>query len=59
MLRINLDYSIKNITLFNKYGDVVRSKKDSEILIDDLPKGIYLVNINTSNGLVQNRFIKE
>lgn len=58
MLRINLDTYVKNIALFNKYGDMVRCINDCGISIDDLSKGTYIVNISTSKGLVQNRFIK-
>ena len=59
MLKFKLETFIQNITLFNQYGEMVRCENNYEISVDDLPKGIYLVNIKTNNGLIQNRFIKE
>ena len=59
MLKFKLETFIQNITLFNQYGEMVRCENNCEISVDDLPKGIYLVNIKTNNGLIQNRFIKE
>ncbi len=59
LIRINSDAPIKDVTVFNSVGQLVIQTVNNQISIEDLPNGIYIVNITTINGLFQSKIVKQ
>ena len=49
--------SIESINVVNAIGQVVRTTKDKQFSIADLPKGVYIVVVKTSKGFVSEKVL--
>lgn len=58
-LNISTSEKISNYNIFNIEGKAILSGKDSKINTSELAKGIYILNINTSEGSSFVKFIKD
>ena len=60
-LKIDSDLTIKSVLILNSIGKKVNLKQNSNNTFDlsHLEPGVYTLKINTENGLVNKRFIKE
>ena len=60
-LTIDVAAQINNINILDLTGKIVFNSTTNESIIDVsmLSKGIYLLQVNTSNGIATKRFIKE
>lgn len=61
VLKIKGDFSIESVSIIDVTGSMILSKemiptKELEIAVDDLPNGIYLLRIETSEGTSLKRF---
>ena len=60
---INLPVFTSKIEVYNIKGEMVQQltpqKEVAEINVKDLPKGVYVVKMYSSKGLVTTRFVKE
>lgn len=61
LIKIKGDYSIESVSIIDVTGSMIQSKemiptKELEIVVDDLPNGIYLLRIETSEGTSLKRF---
>ncbi len=61
LIKIKGDYSIESVSIIDVTGSMIQSKemistKELEIAVDDLPNGIYLLRIETSEGTSLKRF---
>ena len=54
---IETDNSIESIQVVNTIGQVVKTTKDKQFSIADLPKGIYVVVVKTSKGFVSEKVL--
>ncbi|HEY0045641.1 MAG TPA: T9SS type A sorting domain-containing protein [Flavobacterium sp.] len=63
LLNINLEeeVNITDYTIYNLVGQVISKKLGNEpwVSTENLSKGIYMIQINTSNGSFNKKFIKE
>lgn len=58
-LTIDTDELIKSISIFNVSGKLVQYETVTTFSVQELPQGVYLVNVITENGVQTLRFIKE
>ena len=54
---IETDTYIESINVVNAIGQVVRTTKDKQFSIADLPKGIYVIVVKTSKGFVSEKVL--
>ena len=59
LLTIDTEELIRSISIFNVSGKRVQYETVPTFSIQELPQGVYLVNIVTENGVQTLRFIKE
>jgi hypothetical protein len=59
ILTIESDEKIIQTQIFNMLGEMVQTETMNSFFINELSKGVYLIKIYTSNGVVTNRFVKE
>lgn len=57
-LNIAVDHTITNVEIINTIGQVVYSGNESNINVESLKAGTYLVRVQTTNGTAVSRFIK-
>jgi hypothetical protein len=58
-LMITTENQIESISIFNMLGELVQQENESAFSVENLMKGIYLINVTTTFGLIQTRFVKE
>ena len=60
-IKLNREISIIDYTIYNLVGQVIYKKSETtpQINIENLTKGIYIIQINTSEGIFSKKFIKE
>lgn len=58
-IEISSPYEIFNIQLINGFGAIVRETRFKEIIIEDLPTGIYFIQIETQQGIAHSKLIIE
>lgn len=61
LIKIKGDYSIESVSIIDVTGSMIQSKemistKELEIAVDDLPNGIYLLRVETTEGTSLKRF---
>ena len=54
---IETDTPIESINVVNTIGQMVKTTKDKQFSIADLPKGIYMVVVKTSKGFVSEKVL--
>ena len=54
---IETDALIESIQVVNSIGQVVKTTKDKQFSIADLPKGIYVVVVKTPKGFVSEKVL--
>jgi Leucine-rich repeat (LRR) protein len=59
ILTIQSDEVINQIQIFNLLGELIQTEKQSTFSIEQLPSGIYVLQIQTENGQSNQRFVKE
>ena len=50
---------VEGIKIFSMFGELVQQEILKSFSVSSLPNGVYIMNIQTSNGMVRSRFIKE
>ena len=60
-IKLNGEINIIDCTIYNFVGQVISKKNETttQINTEDLTKGIYIIQINTSEGIFSKKFIKE
>lgn len=56
---IETDDKIELITVSNTVGQVVKTTKDKQLLINDLTAGIYIISVKTDKGFLSQKVFKE
>jgi hypothetical protein len=56
-LNVNVD-GLENVKIYNSQGQLVLEDSKNTIDASMLPNGLYFVEVKTSNGLIQSKFIK-
>ena len=52
--------TVKNVNVYNPQGSLIKSVLNkTEIDVKNLAKGLYLMEVNTSNGISIHKIIKE
>jgi len=59
VLSIETEAFVSSISIFNVYGKLVQYETSNSFSIEELPTGVYMVNIVASNGIQTLKFIKE
>ncbi|WP_405369465.1 fibronectin type III domain-containing protein [Nonlabens sp. Asnod2-A12] len=62
VLYVQADVSVKKLTIYNLMGQLVKSREinnRAEINVQELPSGVYLIEINGDTATETFRFIKE
>lgn len=61
IIHIKNNYEIEKITIFDCLGKEIltQTKNNNEVNVENLSKGIYLIEINSENEKVYKKFIKE
>lgn len=62
VLYVQADVSVKKLTIYNLVGQLVKSREinnRAEINVQELPSGVYLIEINGDTATETFRFIKE
>jgi len=50
---------IKNVRVFDMTGKIVKETKDSEVNVENLSSGQYIINVYSDNEVVSKKFIKK
>ncbi|MFT5778382.1 MAG: hypothetical protein ACI837_001338 [Crocinitomicaceae bacterium] len=58
-ITIDSEEEIEAVTIFNMFGERVQQEFSKTFSIAPLSNGVYIMNIQTNNGIVRSRFIKE
>jgi hypothetical protein len=58
-LFVETDDKIELITISNTIGQVVKSTKDKQFLINDLNAGIYIVSVKTDKEFLSQKVFEE
>jgi len=58
-ITVDSEEMIEEITIFNMFGELVQQENSNTFSVSTLSNGVYVMNIQTSNGIVRSRFIKE
>ena len=60
-INIKSDEKIKSVKLYNASGSLIKTENNefSRINISNLPKGNYLISIETDSGIETKKIIKE
>ena len=58
-LTIQTEEVIENIFIYNLMGEAVQTETKNTFSVAELPAGVYLIQLQTANGISTSRFIKE
>lgn len=58
-LNIKTEETFETVTIYNLLGAVVLEEKNNSFSVEQLPAGIYTLQIKTVNGIGTTRFVKE
>ncbi|MCJ8292700.1 MAG: T9SS type A sorting domain-containing protein [Flavobacteriales bacterium] len=58
-ITIDSEDVIEGIAIFNMFGELVQQEASATFSVAALPNGGYVMNIQTSNGIVRSRFVKK
>jgi hypothetical protein len=58
-LTIKTEETIETVTVYNLLGAVVLEEKNNSFQIEQLPAGVYTLQIKTAKGIGTTRFVKE
>jgi hypothetical protein len=58
-ITIDSEEMIEEVTIFNICGELVQQEVSATFSVSTLSNGVYVMNIQTNNGIVRSRFIKE
>lgn len=59
IVTIQTDEVIEQIQIFNSLGELVQTEKQTSFSIEQLPSGVYIIQLQTVQGSFNSRFIKE
>ncbi|MDI9341271.1 MAG: SBBP repeat-containing protein [Sediminibacterium sp.] len=59
LLTLKTEDTIKSVSIFNVMGTLVLEEKNNSFTVEQLPAGVYTLQIKTSTGIGVARFIKE
>ncbi|MEY5046644.1 MAG: hypothetical protein RLZZ175_3 [Bacteroidota bacterium] len=59
ILSISSDLTILKVEVYNILGQLIKTESSSSFDASNLNPGVYLLKINTTNGIAQTRFVKE
>jgi hypothetical protein len=58
-LQVTSKSPIESVTIYNLLGAIVQVENSTSFSIENLPKGMYQIHVNTLNGRIQSRFVKQ
>ena len=58
MVNVNGNVEVKSLILYNISGQRLRTSNDNSMDVSDLQKGLYIINVETSNETISKRLIK-
>ncbi len=58
-VKLQLDFELINVTLYNELGQLLLEQKNSEIDLSHLNSGVYIIKGETKNGSFQKKVIKK
>ena len=60
LVYITTPYTIKNVNIYNMQGSLIKTEKNnSTIDVENLTKGLYILEVNTLQGISIHKIIKE
>jgi len=59
VVTVQTDEVIEQIQIFNTLGNLIQTENSSSFSVEQLPAGIYLIQLQTIKGTVSSKFIKE
>lgn len=59
LLTLKTEGTIETVSVFNVMGSLVLEEKNNSFMVEQLPVGVYTLQIKTSTGISVARFIKE
>ena len=51
--------NIESITIFNSLGKLVQQESTGSFSVDNLARGIYIIHVNSKDGIIRSKFVKE
>lgn len=58
-ITIKTNENIETVTVYNLLGEMVQQESTTSFSVEQLPAGIYTLQIKTQNGMSTTRFVKE
>lgn len=58
-LTITTDAVVEKVEIFNMLGELVQAEKVNSFSVANLPSGVYIVELHTSNGVSTSRLVKK
>lgn len=58
-ITIHSENKIEQVKVFSSIGSLVRTEYSESFSVENLPTGIYVMNIVTNNGIIRSRFVKD
>jgi len=58
-LNIQTESALKEINIYNLFGELVRTETSASFSVIELVSGVYLINVLTADGVQQLKFIKK
>ena len=59
VLQITSEFEIQKISILEGDGKFIKSSTENAVSISELSTGIYIVQVQTTNGLITKRFVKK
>jgi hypothetical protein len=60
-INIMMNAYLNSYSIFNLNGQVIESQNQKETQIDvaHLPKGVYIIEVNSTKGIIRRKFLKD
>ena len=58
-LTITTEDEVESIVIYNIFGEIVQWESTTSFSVENLPSGIYIIQMKTAKGLIGKRFVKE
>ncbi len=58
VLNINTECAIKQVAVFNMFGQQVMTASGTSLSVESLPAGVYILRADTDEGIITRKFIK-
>ncbi|MCJ8292281.1 MAG: T9SS type A sorting domain-containing protein [Crocinitomicaceae bacterium] len=58
-ITISTVFELEEILIFDLFGSLIQVENAKTISVENLPSGIYIMQVKTTKGLIRKRFVKE